>query len=85
MEKNLLLIWDDTAESLRAFVFDASSEYAAWARASAGLYINSDDIPEDHPLELLSTAIRNDEFTPLETKAALTGPFDEVVICGFAA
>jgi hypothetical protein len=83
MGKKLLLLWDDMGGSLKAFVFDAASEEAALARASVGLYINSDDIDEDHPIEQLSEAICNERWSELDASAVLSGPFDEVVICGF--
>lgn len=83
----LLLIWEHIGDSANLYLLDSEedAEAYAWAKASRGLYINSDDIPEDHPIFTLNVFLEDyndtqyrislDEWQPVQ--------IDEVVQCGF--
>lgn len=81
MANTLLLIWEGVLESQTVYALDASSEQAAWARASAGKFIN-DDIPEDHDIYKLEEWLATEAPEHLDHGQIIIGEFSEVVICG---
>jgi hypothetical protein len=77
----LLLIWDNCEGMPQYYTFPDDSEMAKLAVASAGKYINGDDLPEDHAIYALNDKLvhfaGNDCFKPI------IGPFTQVVVCGY--
>lgn len=76
---SVLLIWEDVPEATRAYLL--GGRMVELARRSAGKYINSDQLAEDHPIFQLSDLL-DQECQPLDTSDVIRGPFDEVIICG---
>jgi hypothetical protein len=81
----ILLVWDESPEQIRLFAFDEGSEAAQWALASAGKYINCDDVADGDPIDKLNLWLdgRSDAPVPTPLSNPATGPFSQVVLCGF--
>lgn len=81
----ILLIWENIPESTDAYILDASSKLADLAIASAGKFINADDLPEEHPIFALNDAIYTGklQLERASIENPLEGPFDSVIVCGF--
>ena len=75
----ILLIWDDAQASPTFYRLTAGSDIAQLAVASAGQYINSGDLPEDHAIYKLNDALENMPSTPCGEP--ILGPFETVVVC----
>lgn len=78
-----LLIWEEVPETTKVFVLDSDSQAADLARQSAGKFINSNDVEEGDPIELLSEWIGANSPTDIGIEAPISGPFDQVIVCGF--
>jgi hypothetical protein len=81
----LLLVWEEVPDSIKLFILGADSKVGKLALASAGKYINSDDLDDDHPIfelsEVLSQLVKEGSY--LTPEKPINGPFDTVVVCGF--
>ncbi len=77
---SVLLIWEDVPEATRAYLL-GDVKMIELARRSAGKYINSDHLEENHPIFMLCDLLEQ-ECHPLDTSDVLRGPFDEVIVCG---
>ena len=79
-EEKLLLIWELFPEENEFYIFQKDSELANLARNCNGLYINVDDIQEDHEIFKLSDLLLTEEKiqTPIENIF-----ITEVVSCGW--
>lgn len=79
----ILLIWHYGAADyeIRLYACEENSRMAELAIASAGKYINSDDLPEDHPIFELNDILECDEDYCSDARE---GPFSKaIVLCGF--
>ena len=77
---NMLIVWEGDPSERKCYIVDAGSAIADLARGSGNVYIGSNDNPDDAIHEL------NDELaglTPVDEEGHLTGPFGEVVFCGY--
>jgi hypothetical protein len=80
----MLLAWD-SGDEIHFHELTRGSRQADWAIQSSGLYINPDKLRDTHPIFKL-----NDWLATTEGKASriegtsATGPYDCVVVCGFA-
>ena len=83
MPNKILLVWDENPDQIRFFILEEGTELAEWALASAGLYINGDDIEDGHPIHKLSEAIGDKKIESFDGKTVIEGPFSKVVSCGF--
>ncbi len=88
MSEKVLLIWEEVPDYLKMYEFEEGTELAELAIASAGKYINGDDLPEDHAIYRLNDLLQG--LIPTwgrnvddETKGILHGPYKLVVFCGF--
>ena len=81
----LLLVWEMVPEDVDCYILDNASEQAQWARESAGKYINYGDIPNDHSIYKLNDWLQADEAKNClrDNEKPISGPFSEVVVCGF--
>lgn len=75
----ILLIWHN-GDNIRLYVCKENSPMAKLAEASAGKYINSDDLPDDHPIFKLNDILECDEDYCTDVRA---GPFSQAILCGF--
>ena len=80
-EGKVLLLWQNLPDSTDAYVFDTGSELAKLACQSAGLFINSDELPEDHPIFTLSERLEGEDKRPADSP--ICGQFVTVIVCGF--
>lgn len=82
----LLLIWENVPEDTQVYSLDRKSEQAEWARNSNKMFINGDDLEEDHPIFDLSNWLVTEEAkeykVEMQEQQALRGKFSEVVLCG---
>jgi hypothetical protein len=76
----LLLIWQTIPDDTSVYVIDADSELAALTRQCAGIYINLNN-DDNHVIERVCEQLQ--DFTACAADQVLTGPFAEVVVCGF--
>ncbi len=88
MSEKVLLIWEEVPDYTKMYELDAGSEEARLAVLSANKYINSDDLPDDHPIFKLNELLekltpsygRNVEDAPT---GVIYGPYKFIVFCGF--
>jgi hypothetical protein len=76
-----LLLWNAVPERVTAYLLEPGSKLAELAKQSAGKYINSVDIEDGDPIEQLNDQL--EAMEGIETDVVLTGPFDNVIVCGF--
>lgn len=80
----LLLIWCNIPDEMKAFAIPHTSELASIAIASAGKYINGDELEEDHPIFHLNNRLEGDHgLEEIPITEPILGNFSTVVICGF--
>lgn len=77
----ILLIWEEVPEITKLYILDEGSEIADLALKSAGKFINSDNVDEGDPVELLSEKLPG--LQHLEIDQVVEGPFSKAVVCGF--
>lgn len=77
----VLLIWDGGDCAPVYYVFDHGTEMADLAIASAGHYINGDDLPDDHAIYTLNEKLTEHESSWCDKP--IKGDFVTVVVCGF--
>lgn len=78
---NLLLIWQCIPETTTCYIFKCDSVEADLARRSAGKYINTTEVEDDHAIHHLNEIL--EQLVGLDSGDIMKGPFSEVVICGF--
>ena len=79
----VLLAWENVPESIEFFRLPEDHAMVETAKASAGKYINSDDLEEDDPIFALSEFLASDEGKGMKLKGAVhDGPFATVISCG---
>lgn len=78
---DLLLVWEMVPEATTLYVIPEGSDMAEMAVASAGKYINGDDLPDDHAIFKLSE--RLEDYPHLPDGGMAEGPFSKVIVCGF--
>jgi hypothetical protein len=84
---NLLLVWEEIPYRSKIFLVPTDHEMAASIRASAGCYINLDDLPIEHPVFLVNDWIDSggaDQFKINKRKIVnlKTNDVSEFVIAG---
>lgn len=81
--KKILLLWNESPDLITAFILDEDSKEAKLAVASAGMYINSDDLDEDHEIFQLNEWVGENKDKGHGEDGPIEGPFERVIICGF--
>lgn len=81
--EKVLLVWQLIPDQTQLYEFDANSDMAKLAIASAGQYINALGVANDAAVHRLSDAIDADKVTPLPSEDIATGLYRTVVLCGF--
>lgn len=79
--EKVLLVWQLIPDETKLYEFDANSDMAKLAMASAGKYINSDDFADDDAIFTLENNL--DGVEPLINQHMATGNYRTVVLCGF--
>ncbi len=82
-KKSLLLIWEMIPEETRLFSIPEGHELALLAELSAGKYINSDDLEEDHAIFKLNDKLNGSDQYAIRNDSIFIGPFTRAIICGF--
>lgn len=86
-----LVIYEQIPDDCYHFVFDdkKDKDIIALAVASAGCYINADDLDENHPIFTLNkmldaiAAKQGEKVSARSVKKPIKGPFSKVIVCGF--
>lgn len=78
----ILLIWEQVPECTTPYIL--SGELAELALQSAGKYVNSANLPANHPIYKLSDALEELGGAVLSSEEPIdVSDIDKVVICGF--
>ena len=79
----VLLVWESIPDSIDFYAIPEDNEIVAAMEASAGLYINSDDLDENHPIFELSEWLATDAGKSCKLKGpSHEGPFSKVISTG---
>jgi hypothetical protein len=78
----VLLIWEEIPDKFKLFLVDRDNPMVALMRKSNGLYINGDDLPDNHVIFTLMEWV-NQEGQEFLTTTPVKGRISEVYGCGF--